>query len=112
MSRKLDGTTIQIQHLPPLITSNARAVIRLTAEAKAVFLSNQNAAASERLAAAHAKLSSAIISAHQAGRFRDYMVLLIEKAIMGLSTRTGGPNSPLRELACLINPFLTKLTKA
>ncbi len=103
------GTTIQLQHLPPLITEAARDGIRISAEARYLFLAQEGGDDEVVLiGTAHERLSSLIIAAHKAANFRDYLTLLIEKAILGLSTRSGRPSAPLMELACLVNPFLSR----
>jgi len=54
------------------------------------------------------KLSGLILEAHGAGNFRDYLSLLVEHAVLGLSTKSGRPSIPLLELAGLVNPFLSR----
>jgi len=62
----------------------------------------------QHVVATRDKLSTLILEAHGAGNFRDYLSLLVEHAILGLSTKSGRPGFPLLELACLVNPFLNR----
>jgi len=104
------GTTIQVQHLPPLITSAAREGLLAASQARDAFLAREIQGDALQIREAHAKLVGLILAAHKAGNFRDYLCLLIEKAMLGLSTGTGIPEAPLLEIALLVNPFLDKLS--
>ncbi len=96
--------------MPPVITAEAIEGVNAAAVARNSYLAGDPSQDEPSgLSSTREKLVNLIKDAQQRGSFRDYIVLLLEDARLGLLATSHGISSPLMEMACLINPFLHRV---
>ncbi|KAH8886936.1 hypothetical protein GQ53DRAFT_827516 [Thozetella sp. PMI_491] len=110
LSQKLGETTTQLQHLPPVLSAEAIEGIHVATVARNRWLAGEiSKADSPTMTSARGTLVGLVRDAQRGGSFRDYLVLLLEDTRLGLLTGSRSVPAPVLELACLVNPFLSRV---